>query len=165
MRTQGREGGWGIYTRGASSDSLGLISKILLLNRSLSLSLIQLQAVLEQCNLILIVFKTTTLAFHGADLWACVWEGALSDHVAHLATLETGAHHSGGMGVIHHHGITGIGGMQHGGRGRGAGQWLGQEGARGKCWGTGQCCWGKTGLQGGSVGCGQNRVHRVLLCD
>src|ERR1700730_6772832 len=43
--------------------------QILLLNRSLSLSLIQLQAVPEQCNLILIVFKTTTLAFHNMDLW------------------------------------------------------------------------------------------------
>src|ERR1700726_4512037 len=38
--------GLGIYSQGASLDSLGLISKILLLNRSLSLSLIQLQVVL-----------------------------------------------------------------------------------------------------------------------
>src|ERR1700731_719967 len=104
MRTQGREGGWGIYTRGASSDSLGLVSKILLLNRSLSLFLVQLQAVPEQRNLILVVFKTTTLAFHGADLRpralrARVWEGELSDHVACLATSEPGAPHSGGTGL------------------------------------------------------------------
>src|ERR1700726_811130 len=33
-----------------------------------SLSLIQLQAVPEQRNLILVVFKTMTLAFHGMDL-------------------------------------------------------------------------------------------------
>src|SRR6202045_4822992 len=108
MRTQGREGGWGIYTRGASSDSLGLVSRILLLNRSLSLFLIQLQAVLEQRNLILAVFKTTTLAFHSADLQprdlrAHVWAGALSDDVACLATSEAGAHHSRGTGAIHHH--------------------------------------------------------------
>src|ERR1700731_4794964 len=115
MRTQGREGGGGIYTRGASSDSLGLVSKILLLNRSLSLFLVQLQAVPEQRNLILVVFKTTTLAFHGADLRprdlrARVWEGALSDHVACLATSEAGAHHSGGTVALPHHGITAIGG-------------------------------------------------------
>src|ERR1700726_4482376 len=49
---------------------------------------------------------------------------------------------------------------------RGAGQWLGQEGARGRCWGTGQCCWGKAGLgEGGMVGCGQNWAHGVLLHD
>ena len=100
-----------------------------------------------------------TLAFHGMDLWpqdlwAHVQEGALSDHVTSLATMETSVHHSGGMGAIHHHGITGIGGMWHGGRGRGAGQWLGQEGARGKCRGMGQCCQGEMGLQGGSVGSG-----------
>src|SRR6202030_75621 len=129
-------------------------SKILLLSRSLSLFLIQLQAVPEQRNLILAVFKTTTLAFHGADLRprdlrARVWEGALSDHVACLATSETGAHHSRGTSVIHHHGITSIGGTQHGGRGRGAGQ----EGARGRCRGTGQCCRGEVGLgEGGTVG-------------
>src|SRR6202045_4191824 len=169
--TQGWEGGWGIYTQGASSDSLGLVSKILLLNRSLSLFLVQLQAVPEQRNLILAVFKTTTLAFHGADLrprdlWARVWEGALSDHVACLATSETGAHHSGGTGTIHHHGITSIGGTRHGGRGRGAGQWLGQGRSRGRCQGTGQCCRGKAGLgEGGMVGCGWNWVHRVLLHD
>src|SRR6202045_3216491 len=162
MRTQGREGGLGIYTRGASSDSLGLVSKILLLNRSLSLFLVQLQAVLEQRNLILVVFKTTTLAFHGMDLrpqdlWARVQEGALSDHVARLATSETGVHHSRGSGTIHHHGITSIGGMRHGGRGRGAGQWLGQEGGRGKCQGPGGCCRGKAGLgEGGAVGWGEN---------
>src|ERR1700730_13741747 len=162
-------GYWGINSQGASSNSLGLVSKILLLNRSLSLFLIQLQVVLEQCNLILVVFKTTTLAFHGADLrprdlWARVWEGAFSDHVACLATSEAGVHHSRGTGAIHHHGITGIGGMRHGGRGRGAGQWLGQEGVRGRCRGTGQCCWGKAGLgEGGTVGCGQNWVHGVLL--
>src|SRR6202045_5293926 len=143
MRTQGREGGWGIYTRGASSDSLGLVSKILLLNRSLSLFLVQLQAVPEQRNLILIVFKTTTLAFHGADLQprdlqARVWEGALSDHVACLATSETGVDHSRGTSAIHHHGITGIGGTRHGGRGRGAGQGLGQGGAGGGCPGVGR---------------------------
>src|SRR6202045_830612 len=88
-----------------------------LLNRSLSLSLVQLQVVPEQCNLILVVFKTMTLAFHGMDLrprdlWARVQEGALSDHVARLATPETGAHHSGGTGTIHHHGITSIGGTR-----------------------------------------------------
>src|ERR1700731_4401916 len=171
LRTQGWEGGWGISPRGTSSDSLGLISKILLLNRSLSLFLVQLQAVPEQCNLILVVFKTTTLAFHGVDLWpqdlrARVWEGALSDHVACLATSETGAHHSGGPGTIHHHGITSIGGTQHGGRGRGAGQWLGQGRSRGRCQGMGQCCQGKAGLgEGGMVGCGWNWAHRVLLRD
>src|ERR1700719_3346413 len=62
------------------------------------LSLVQLQAVPEQHNLILIVFKTMTLAFHSADLqawdlWVYVREGALSDHVARLATSETGVHH------------------------------------------------------------------------
>src|ERR1700731_3857205 len=171
LRTQGREGGWGIYTRGASSDSLGLVSKILLLNRSLSLFLVQLQAVPEQRNLILVVFKTMTLAFHGTDLrprdlWARVREGALSDHVARLATSETGAHHSGGTGTIHHHGITSIGGTRHGGRGRGAGQWLGQGRSRGRCQGTGQCCRGKAGLgEGGTGGCGQNWAHGVLLRD
>src|ERR1700726_651204 len=157
------------YLHPRRQDSLGLVSKILLLNRSPSLSLVQLQAVLEQCNLILVVFKTTTLAFHGMDLqprdlWAHVQEGALSDHVACLATSETGVHHSGGTGTIHHHGITSIGGMWHGGRGRGAGQWLGQGRSRGRCQGMGQCCWGKVGLgEGGMVGCGQNWAHGVLL--
>src|SRR3984893_8752711 len=100
------------------------------------------------------------------DLWAQRQEGPLSDHVTSLATMETSAHHSGGMGTIHHHGITGIGGMWHGGRGRGAGQWLGQEGARGRCWGMGQGCRGEGGLgEGGMVGCGQSRVHGVLLCN
>src|ERR1700731_2867418 len=171
LQTQGREGGWGIYTRGASSDSLGLVSKILLLNRSLSLFLVQLQAVPEQRNLILAVFKTTTLAFHSADLRprdlrAHVWEGALSDHVACLATSEAGVHHSRGTGAIHHHGITGIGGTRHGGRGRGAGQWLGPGGGEGSTSGPGQCCWGKAGLgEGGMVGCGQNWAHGVLLRD
>src|ERR1700730_12569424 len=109
--------------------------------------------VLEQCNLILIIFSITCLAFHGTDLWprglwVHVQEWALSHHVASLATSEAGVQHSRGTGTIHHHGITRMGGMGHGGRGRSAGQWLGQAWAWGgaKQFGGGRWQLGCTGF-------------------
>src|ERR1700731_1055522 len=123
----------------------------------------------EQRDLVLIVLCATCLAFHGADLWprdlwVRVWEEAVSHHVAGLATSETSASNSRSAGTIDQHGIASTGRTRHDGRGRGAGLWLGQDGVGGRCQGTGQCCWGEAGLgEGGTVGCGQNRGHGVLL--
>src|ERR1700731_742008 len=100
------------------------------------------------------------LAFHSVDLWPQdlwmhVQEQALSHHVAGLATLEAGVQHSRGTGMIQHHGITRMGGMQHGGRSRGVGQWLGQE----RAWGGGKAVW----LGEWVVGSRQGGAHRILL--
>src|ERR1700731_1472850 len=62
---------------------------------------IQLQAVLEQHDLILIILSIMSLTFHSADLWPWdlrmhVQEQALSHHVAGLATSEAGVQHSRG---------------------------------------------------------------------